>query len=108
MIMMMGPTPAPEQMPTAQAQGFPLSQAQMIAIAILAVAYFQRAKLGRNGLMAAVAIAAALLLNERRSGYRRRMGKGKGLGKMRKIGKGQGFGKMLKGKREGYCPDCRK
>lgn len=98
MIMMMGPSPAPEQMPTAQAQGFPLSQTQMIAIAILAVAYFQRAKLGRNGLMAAVAIAAALLLNERRqksSGYR-------------KMGKGKGLGKMLKGKREGYCPDCRK
>jgi len=78
MIVMMGPSPTPEQMPIAQAQGFPLSQTQMIAIAIIAVAYFQRANLGRNGLMAAAVIAAGLLLNERRQ------------------------------KSSGYCPGCRK
>jgi drug/metabolite transporter (DMT)-like permease len=77
-IAMMGPSPAPAQPPAAPAQGFPLSQTQMIALAIVAVAYFQRARLGRNGLIAAVVIAAALVWNERRQ------------------------------KASGYCPNCKR
>jgi hypothetical protein len=50
----------------------------MIALAIVAVAYFQRARLGRNGLIAAVVIAAALVWNERRQ------------------------------KASGYCPNCKR
>ena len=75
MIVMMGPSPSPIAMSGAAApasSGFPLTQTQIIAVAILAVAYYQRAKLGRNGLIAAAAIAAALVWNERRrnqSGY---------------------------------------
>lgn len=71
MLAMMGPSPAP-QTATAPASGFPLSKTQMIAVAILAVAYFQRDKLGRNGQIVAALIAAALVWNERRqkaSGY---------------------------------------
>lgn len=72
MLAMIGPSPAPEQMPAAPSAGFPLSQTQMIAVAILAVAYFQRDKIGRNGLIAAGVVSAGLLWNERRqkvSGY---------------------------------------
>lgn len=80
LAMMMGPSPAPvvETPAAAPSSGFPLSQTQMIAVAILAVAYFQRAKLGRNGLIVAALIAGGLIWNERRQ------------------------------KASGYCPACKK
>lgn len=82
MLAMMGPSPAPitttaPGAPPAQG-GFPISQIQMIAIAIVAVAYYQRAQLGRNGLIVAAVIAAALVWNERRQ------------------------------KQSGYCPNCKR
>jgi hypothetical protein len=73
MIAMMGPSPAPIETPAAAPSGgLPLSKIQMIAVAILAVAYYKRERLGRNGLIVAALIAAALIYNERRqkvSGY---------------------------------------
>lgn len=77
----MGPSPAPVAPPTAAAApsgGLPLSKIQMIAVAILAVAYYKRERLGRNGLIVAALIAAALIYNERRQ------------------------------KASGYCPTCKK
>ena len=69
--MMTGPSPAPIETPaTVPSARLPLSQIQMIAIAILAVAYFQRERLGRNGLIVAAIIAGGLVWNERRTaGY---------------------------------------
>jgi hypothetical protein len=82
MLAMMGPSPAPITTATPGAPpaqgGFPISQTQMIAIAIVAVAYYQRAQLGRNGLIVAAVIAAALVWNERRQ------------------------------KQSGYCPNCKR
>lgn len=76
--MMIGPSPSPDAAIVSGSSGFPLSQMQIVAIAVLAVAYYQRDKLGRNGLIVAALIAAALVWNERRQ------------------------------KQSGYCPTCKK